>query len=160
MRLTDGEFGAYAVIDRDGRGETAVPRSEWAHTTRLTLAARPSAARWARALIRDVLTRWGLPGLLEPSELLASELVTNAVEAMAGPGTPVVVIQLSADDRLLIEVWDADPRPPTLTHVGPDAESGRGLLLVEAMAKDWGHYGDPNGGKIVWCEIAPNAACG
>jgi len=127
--------------------------SEWAHTTRLTLAARASAPRWARALMRDTLTSWGFGDYVETAELLASELVTNAVEAMSGKGTAVVVVRVSADDRVLLEVWDPDPRPPVLVHVGPDAESGRGLVLIEGLAKDWGHYTDPCGGKIVWCEL-------
>ncbi|HEY3687520.1 MAG TPA: ATP-binding protein [Streptosporangiaceae bacterium] len=127
--------------------------SDWAYSTRLTLAARPSAPRWARALMRDALTRWGFADFVETAELLVSELVTNAVEALTAPGTAVVVIRVSADDRVLIEVWDPDPRPPVLIRVGPDAESGRGLLLVERLAKDWGHYRDPYGGKIVWCEL-------
>lgn len=126
--------------------------SEWAYTTRLTLAARPSAPRWARALMRDALTRWGFAALVDTAELLASELVTNAVEAMGG--TAVVVVRVSADDRVLIEVWDPDPHAPVPVHPGPDAENGRGLLLVERLAKEWGHYRDPYGGKIVWCELA------
>lgn len=125
--------------------------SEWAYTTRLTLAARPNAPRWARALMRDALTRWGFAALVDTAELLASELVTNAVEAMGG--TAVVVVRVSAEDRVLIEVWDPDPHPPVPVHPDPDAESGRGLLLVERLAKEWGHYRDPCGGKIVWCEL-------
>jgi len=132
--------------------------SDWAYTTRLTLAARASAPRWARALMRDALSRWGFGDYVETAELLVSELVTNAVEALTGKGTAVVVVRVSADDRVLLEVWDPDPRPPMLIRVGPDAESGRGLLLVERLAKDWGHYADPLGGKIVWCELTRLAA--
>lgn len=131
--------------------------SDWAYSTRLTLAARASAPRWARALMRDALSRWGFGDDVETAELLVSELVTNAVEALSATGTAVVVIRVSADDRVLVEVWDPDPRPPMPVHVGPDAESGRGLLLVERLAKDWGHYSDPCGGKIVWCELARSA---
>lgn len=127
--------------------------SDWAHTTRLTLAARASAPRWARELMRDALSRWGFADYVETAELLASELVTNAVEAMSGKCSAVVVVRVSADDRVLLEVWDPDPRSPVPVHVGPDAESGRGLLLIERLAKDWGHYRDPCGGKIVWCEL-------
>ena len=47
--------------------------------------------------------------------------------------------------------WDADPRPPVRVDAGGDAESGRGLLLVEALSQQWGSYVPAQmGGKAVW----------
>jgi hypothetical protein len=102
-----------------------------------------------------------MSGLAHDSELLVSELVTNAVKATAGHGQAAVRLRLSSDGtRVLIEVWDADPRPPApkdLVEYGtpdPQEEGGRGLFLVAALSARWDWYptGEPMG-KVVWCEI-------
>lgn len=55
--------------------------------------------------------------------------------------------------RVVIEVYDNDPNPPVLTDGEADAESGRGLLLVQALSKEWGHFFPPSGGKTVYCVL-------
>ena len=55
--------------------------------------------------------------------------------------------------RIVIEVSDPDPRPPVLTDAGPEAESGRGLILVQALSKEWSYFYPPTGGKTVYCTL-------
>ena len=56
-------------------------------------------------------------------------------------------------DGLLIEVFDTDANPPVLTDAAEDAENGRGLLLVDALSKEWSYFFPPSGGKVVYCFI-------
>jgi anti-sigma regulatory factor (Ser/Thr protein kinase) len=102
-----------------------------------------------------------LNGLAPDSELLVSELVTNAVKATAGRDGAAVRLRLSGDSaRILIEVWDADPRAPEPKDLGehgtpdPQEERGRGLFLVAALSARWDWYPtrEPEG-KVVWCEL-------
>lgn len=105
---------------------------------------------------------WGLNGLADSTEWLVSELVTNAVQATAGrEDQTAVCLRLSSDNaRVLIEVWDADPRPPAPKDLGEDAtpdpqeEGGRGLFLVATLSTRWDWYltQEPTG-KVVWCEL-------
>ncbi len=107
---------------------------------------------------RQVLWEWHLAALAENTELLASELMTNAIAASrsAGSDSPIRLWLLSDAARILIVVWDASPHPPVRAHVGADAESGRGLLLVEMISDQWGSYASPAGGKTVWAlTVAP-----
>jgi len=112
---------------------------------------------------------WGLDGLADTAELLTSEIVTNAVKATAGQDRLLPVrLDLSSDkERLLIEVWDADPRPPALTGLGDDGipapadEGGRGLFLVAALSHRWNWYpSQQHGGKVVWCQLQLSAGHG
>jgi anti-sigma regulatory factor (Ser/Thr protein kinase) len=127
------------------------------HQSHLVLGALPSAVPCARLHASLVLAEWDLKALAETTEMVVSEIVTNAVRASAGlperhHGLPAVQLWLSADhEHVLIEVWDADERMPVRQQPDPEAEHGRGLLLVEALSEDYGAY-RPAGypGKIVW----------
>ena len=70
-------------------------------------------------------------------------------------GVPVVIVRLAADwDRVLVEVWDSFAGGPLIGRGRLDDESGRGLLLVEAVCDRWGWRpvrGWP--GKVVWAEL-------
>ena len=83
----------------------------WPLRSYLELGALPTAVPCARLHARQLVWEWGLNGLAASTELLVSELVTNAVKATAGHDDQVAVrLQLSGDGaRVLIEVWDADP---------------------------------------------------
>src|SRR5260370_18345525 len=126
------------------------------------LGALPTAVPCARLHARHVLWEWGLTGLAQDSELLVSELVTNAVKATAKRDEAAVRLRLSGDStRVLIEVWDADPRPPVLKDLGehgtpdPQEEGARGLFLVAALTAHWAWYPTRHpAGKVVWCELA------
>jgi anti-sigma regulatory factor (Ser/Thr protein kinase) len=127
----------------------------WPLRSYLELGALPTAVPCARLHARHLLWEWGLNGLAENTELLVSELVTNAVRATAGQQQAAVRLRLSSDnDRVLIEVWDADPQPPTPKEPDPEEEGGRGLFLVAALSTRWNWYPtqDP-AGKVVWCEL-------
>ena len=128
----------------------------------LELGALPTAVPCARLHARHVLREWGLNTLAPDSEVLVSELVTNAVQATAGRDAAAVRLRLSGDrTRLLIEVWDADPRAPAPKDLGehgtpdPQEEGGRGLFLVAALSARWDWYPTREpAGKVVWCDIA------
>ncbi|MGV9326757.1 ATP-binding protein [Streptosporangium sandarakinum] len=60
-----------------------------------------------------------------------------------------------AGDLIVLRVWDAASRtPPVLRDPDPDDEGGRGLCLVDLLARSWGHYRLSTGGKVVWCTLA------
>jgi anti-sigma regulatory factor (Ser/Thr protein kinase) len=136
----------------------------WPLCSYLELGALPTAVACARLHARHLMWEWGLNGLAADIELLTSELVTNAVKATAGrDDRPAVRLQLSSDrTRVVIEVWDADPRPPAPMDLGEDGtpdteeEGGRGLFLVAALSTRWDWYltREP-AGKFVWCEVKP-----
>ncbi|MCX3062337.1 ATP-binding protein [Streptomyces beihaiensis] len=115
-----------------------------------------------RRTLRLILTAHGLPHLAEAAELIATELVANAVQHTKGPAA--LRLRWSARTWVLrIGVWDTDPTPPSLTPAPTAAtaldSSGRGLALVREEADTWGWYGlgraQPpyTGGKFVWCEL-------
>ena len=54
-------------------------------------------------------------------------------------------------DGLLIEVYDTDSNPPVLCDADGDAENGRGLMLIDALAREWSYFFPPDGGKVVYC---------
>ena len=127
----------------------------------LELGALPTAVQCARLHARHMLREWGLNGLAPDSEVLVSELVTNAVKATAGRDEAAVRLRLSGDSaRVLIEVWDADPRAPAPKDLGehgtpdPQEEGGRGLFLVAALSARWDWYPTREpAGKVVWCVL-------
>ncbi|WP_051966862.1 ATP-binding protein [Kitasatospora mediocidica] len=127
----------------------------------------PKSAGRARMLLREFLsTRPGGELYVEAAELVLSELVTNAlVHARTSPGRLIMVrFELPPDRLLLIEVHDASPKAPTARRAtGPEgseaAESGRGLVLVEALSTDWGSRPRAGGvGKCVWAIVAPEGS--
>jgi anti-sigma regulatory factor (Ser/Thr protein kinase) len=129
--------------------------AQWPYRTFLELGALAGAVPSARLHARLVLQEWGLAALSEDIELLVSELVTNAVRASRAMGQDAVRVWLVCDLRqVVVFVWDASPLPPARADPGTDAESGRGLLLVEALSDRWGCFGYDAGGKVVWAVAA------
>jgi anti-sigma regulatory factor (Ser/Thr protein kinase) len=127
---------------------------EWPLCTFLELGPLPSAVPCARLHVRQRLWEWNLARLSECAELLVSELVTNAVAASQALtlAPPVRLWLLAAPARVLVAVWDAVTQPPVPQEAAQDAEGGRGLLLVDAMSKQWDWYfpQEGTGGKVVW----------
>ncbi|MEE1926929.1 SpoIIE family protein phosphatase [Streptomyces sp. TRM 70351] len=119
-------------------------------TARLALEAEPRAAGRARRLVRARLAGWGLGALTATTELLVSELVTNALRHTR---TGSVEVRLVRAERLLCEVFDDDPELPQLLGAAPDADAGRGLRLVDRLARTWGTSRTARG-KTVWFEQA------
>ncbi|MFD7512449.1 ATP-binding protein [Streptomyces sp. NPDC059853] len=126
---------------------------------RFELPSRPASVAAARELVRHRLTGWGVPrDLVDTARLIVSELVTNALLHTASDR---IVCRVERRGRQLrIEVADQgpglDPRVPAAGPSDPDAEGGRGLLLLDAMAARWGVISPHQGaGCTVWAEIAP-----
>jgi anti-sigma regulatory factor (Ser/Thr protein kinase) len=108
------------------------------------------------------MCEWGLAAVAETTELVVSELITNAVLASRSLNgasdraeLPGVHLRLSSDRmRVLVEVWDANPYAPSPIAAGLDEESGRGLMLVEALSTMWSWYATRElGGKVVWARL-------
>jgi two-component sensor histidine kinase len=136
-------------------GQDLAPMRDWPLRSYLELRALPASVRSARLHVRTRLREWRLGGLADTAELLVSEMITNAVRASA-PHAQRTRLWLTSDRHsVLLQVWDADHRPPVRRDVGPDAEAGRGLLLIEALSAQWGFYRpDGQDGKIVWAVCA------
>lgn len=141
--------------DRLASGDP-LPRSAAA----FDLPAQPAAVGTARRVVRDLLTAWGVPdGTRDDAVLVTSELVTNALVHTAG-GRIACRLHGTAD-RIRIEVEDQDGGPtlPTALRAGPDDQHGRGLLLVDALSRDWGVTpltGRP--AQVVWAELRSDHA--
>ncbi|MFH9734800.1 ATP-binding protein [Streptomyces sp. NPDC017260] len=119
----------------------------------------PRGARLARRLVSHRLDAWGHPyasHLNETVTLIAAELTTNAVRHGHVPGRDFHLRLTEAEGTVRIEVTDTrTERRPVPGTPDPEGESGRGLLLVDAMAGDWGVTARPTGpGKTVWAECA------
>ncbi|MDQ1048116.1 ATP-binding protein [Streptomyces sp. V4I2] len=117
----------------------------------------PRAVTVSRRTLRLILTMHGLIGVVDVAELLATELVSNAVRHTKGPAA--LRVRWSAG-VLRLGVWDANsepPEPPGHLEQLADMEEGRGLALVRACADVWGWQPlarEGNRGKYVWCELA------
>jgi anti-sigma regulatory factor (Ser/Thr protein kinase) len=136
----------------------------WPLQSFLELGALPGAVPCARLHTRQMLWEWRLTALTDSTELVVSELVTNAVQASraTGQAAPVRLWLLSDTAQILILVWDASSHPPVRADISDDTENGRGLLLVEAISDQWGCYfpADHGGkspwdqhGKVVWAVV-------
>ena len=120
----------------------------------LALAPTTTAPAAARAYVHDLLDYWrpALSGQesIDRAELLADELVTNAV---LHARTPLRLLLELRGDLLHISVQDQGPRLLRLIPSDPEGESGRGLRLVEDLSTSWGIRPRPDGGKVVWCVL-------
>ena len=132
----------------------------WPLHAALPLGALSTAPGCGRAWTRQVLREWGQDRLADDTELLVSELTTNAVQASAPLAGAAIGLWLASDcERAVILVWDPSPQPPAPADPGQDAEDGRGLLLVQALSLQWGWYfpasTTPGGhaGKVVWAIV-------
>ncbi|QOV37556.1 ATP-binding protein [Streptomyces ferrugineus] len=118
----------------------------------LQLSSTPRGARLARLLATEQLRSWGLP--LDPAAHVVAELAANAVTHGRIPGRDFLLLVYVVGDTLRIEVTDtrAD-RLPHAEQPAPDAESGRGLAIVDALADRWGVSPGLPPRKTVWAEV-------
>ncbi|MFF9815684.1 SpoIIE family protein phosphatase [Streptomyces sp. NPDC014006] len=107
----------------------------------------PAAVADARRTACRQLTDWGLDELAFTTELVVSELVTNAIRYAAGP----IRLRLIRERALVCEVFDGGATAPHLRHPRATDEGGRGLLLVSQLTQRWGTRFVPDG-KIIWAE--------
>ena len=118
---------------------------------RTHLSSHPTSAAAARRFVGNVLVEWAwADGSRDAVLLCTDELVTNAILHVASE----IDVVVRRDDMLLrVEVHDRSTRPP-LRRIHPiDADSGRGLELVEALSERWGVDAE-DGGKAVWFELS------
>ncbi|GHE15711.1 sodium/proline symporter PutP [Streptomyces alanosinicus] len=109
----------------------------------------PAAVAHARTLAAQRLTEWGIADLTFTTELIVSELVTNAIRHATGP----VCLRLIRDRGLICEVSDTSSTSPRMRHARTTDEGGRGLFIVAQLARRWGTRYTTNG-KIIWTEQA------
>ncbi|MFF7124176.1 SpoIIE family protein phosphatase [Streptomyces sp. NPDC008240] len=128
-----------------------VARTRALHADRVAaweLDSDPSVVARARKHTSDQLSRWGLDEAAFTTELMVSELVTNAIRY----GRPPIQLRLIHQDSTLIcEVYDSSGTTPHMRRARIFDEGGRGLLLVAQLAKRWGTRHD-RVGKTVWAE--------
>ncbi|MFF5389664.1 SpoIIE family protein phosphatase [Streptomyces sp. NPDC013012] len=119
------------------------------HVATMDLPSDPAAVSGARRFASDVLATWGLDDLSFTTELVVSELVTNAIRYGKSP----VQLRLILQSTLTCEVSDASSTAPHLRRARIYDEGGRGLLLVARCAERWGtRHGRE--GKVIWAEQA------
>lgn len=118
--------------------------------------AEPASAGRARRFVDATLRTWECAGIVDVASLLVSELVANSV---LHAGTPLAVVISRNSRRLRIEVQDGDTRVPARKHYSSLATTGRGLMLVERMAADWG-VRPTSSGKGVWFELDQTSPAG
>ncbi|WP_373465368.1 SpoIIE family protein phosphatase [Streptomyces sp. V1I6] len=107
----------------------------------------PSEVGAVRSLTAKQLEEWGLEELAFTTELILSELLTNAIRYGAAP----VRVRLVRDRTLTCEVWDASSTAPHLRYAATMDEGGRGLFLVAQLSEVWGTRYTPEG-KVIWAE--------
>ncbi|MES9519152.1 ATP-binding protein [Streptomyces capoamus] len=120
---------------------------------RVRLSPTPRGARLARLLTEQQLRTWGLP--LETPTQIVAELAANAVTHGRVPGRDFQLLLYIVGGTLRIEVTDTrGDRLPRLTSPREDGASGRGLVLVAALADRWGVSEGRHPRKTVWAEVA------
>ena len=111
----------------------------------------PLAARAVRRFVNDTLAAWGEHALTDGAELVASELASNAYVHAKSP----FQVTLSRDGGgVRIAVHDASDADPVRRDAGSEDPGGRGMAILAALARRWGHEVATDG-KIVWAEIGP-----
>ncbi|WP_406369231.1 SpoIIE family protein phosphatase [Streptomyces sp. NBC_00647] len=107
----------------------------------------PAAVGEVRASVSRRLAQWGLDEMTFTTELILSELVTNAIRYGNGP----IGVRVLLDRALICEVFDASSTSPHLRYAATTDEGGRGLFLVSQLAERWGTRYTPEG-KVIWAE--------
>jgi anti-sigma regulatory factor (Ser/Thr protein kinase) len=130
--------------------QTSPERETACRVRQVALPTDGQAAGIARRVTRDALSSWQLKHLADSAALVVSELVANALQhAHADP--PELRLQ-SAGNWLRVEVHDGDHHPAKVRATAALKETGRGLVLVEAIARRWG-VRKTEVGKAVWAEL-------
>ncbi|MFF4272915.1 SpoIIE family protein phosphatase [Streptomyces sp. NPDC001536] len=112
----------------------------------------PEALAEARHMIRAAVRAWGARDRADEIELVADELVTNALMHTEGSAIVTLRVLAGSDRRLRVEVEDSSSALPRRREAGESGVSGRGLLLVDLLTDVWGVEAR-GGGKCVWCEF-------
>ncbi len=142
-------------LNRPGKGnkmDTMAPiRRAVQHRRRIPLTAGPAAAAEARGQVRAAIYAWNIPVDPAVAVLLTSELVTNAIRHETGE--TIILAITCAYGQLHVDVHDTSRTAPVPMDAPPDAEVGRGLMLVASLSTTWGFYPTP-AGKAVYFTLA------
>ncbi|WP_374199991.1 SpoIIE family protein phosphatase [Kitasatospora sp. SUK 42] len=130
-----------ALLVAETRGLAADHVAEW------DVPSDPAAVRTVRAAVAERLARWGLDETAFVTELILSELVTNAIRYGSAP----IRVRLLRDRVLICEVSDGSSTSPHLRYAATEDEGGRGLFLVAQFADRWGTRYTATG-KVIWTE--------
>ncbi|MDX6311265.1 MAG: hypothetical protein QOF44_729, partial [Streptomyces sp.] len=110
--------------------------------------ADPAAVSRTRSAVMALLSDWDLDELAFTTELIVSELVTNAIRYAADP----IQLRIIRNDALICEVSDSSSTSPHLRRARNDEENGRGLFIVSQLTDRWGtRY--TTAGKTIWAEL-------
>ncbi|MFH9011039.1 SpoIIE family protein phosphatase [Streptomyces sp. NPDC017943] len=140
-QLTARSSDDIALIVARTRALAADRVAEW------PVPADPAAVGEVRAAVTRQLSAWGLDELAFSTELILSELVTNAIRYGGGP----IRVRMLRDRNLICEVFDNSSTSPHLRYATMTDEGGRGLFLVAQLAERWGTRYLP-AGKVIWAE--------
>jgi len=128
----------------------ALPPSD---TARWSLATDESVVARARSLVSGQLSSWGMDEFVFTAEIVASELVTNAIRHASGA---IEMSLLHGDGVVVCEVSDESNTQPRMRRARSTDENGRGLFIIAQVAKRWGsRYG--RNGKTIWVELVKPA---
>ncbi|MEU2926921.1 SpoIIE family protein phosphatase [Streptomyces sp. NPDC007251] len=123
------------------------------HVATLDLPADPAVVSEARAFASDLLAAWGLEEMAFTTELVVSELVTNAIRYGKSP----IQLRMILQSNVTCEVSDASGTAPHLRRARAFDEGGRGLFLVAQLTERWGTRHNREG-KVIWAEqLTPSA---
>jgi len=120
----------------------------------IALTAGPAAAAQARRQVRAAIDAWLVPVDPDVAVLLTSELVTNAIRHQ--PGETVLLSITCSCGQLRVDVHDTSRFLPVPADAPPDAEAGRGLMLVASLSADWGCHRTPAGKAVYFTLAFPN----
>ncbi|MFD4260318.1 ATP-binding protein [Streptomyces sp. NPDC058534] len=118
----------------------------------MSFTAGAHSARHVRRIVRSYLREWDRTDLAEAVELGVTELLANVVRHVPDRRCTLLLLR-QAGGGVRVEVTDGSPRHPVLAaRVSDDSESGRGLVLLDAVVDKWGVGPGPGDGKTVWFE--------
>ena len=128
----------------------------------IELSALPDAVPDARRYVRDIATLWGLVvAEIDDAQLITTELLTNAIKASQMIAESAVKLRMRwRRQALRIELWDGSDEPPEICSPTLEAEYGRGLFLISAIASAWSFHRCAGGGKVVWAELSTSNELG
>jgi len=116
------------------------------HQCRIRIPATPIAAAQARDEVSEAIAAWAIKVDRDDAVLLTSELVTNA---FVHGGTGDILLTIGCCHcELRVDVHDTSASLPVLASAAPDSENGRGLMIVDFLADQWGYYRTPTGKSV------------
>jgi anti-sigma regulatory factor (Ser/Thr protein kinase) len=127
----------------------AITATETRSLVAFTLPSSPYSVQMARFYIRAALNYHALGDYAEDAEMVASELITNAITHAGAPAISLELTCLEGTRALAIVVTDPCPLPPVRRNPAADTEHGRGLYVVDALSARWG-WQPRNPGKAVY----------